>query len=61
MDGDAYQSERGRLEYRETDFEKTELPGGVFDLVVFNRTLHHIHNPAQALAKVATILRPGTR
>jgi SAM-dependent methyltransferase len=55
---DPLRSERGALSYEVTDF-----PGGVageacYDRVLFSRVLHHIADPAAAVAKAAELLRP---
>jgi SAM-dependent methyltransferase len=47
----------GRI-FRRTSLEEFSEPGH-FDAVVANRSLHHIHDLAGALAKASTLLRSG--
>lgn len=58
---DPYNSGRGRLEYEVSDFAVWNHTDGKFDLVIFNRVLHHIPQPAKALEKVRNLLRPSGR
>ena len=58
---DPYNSSRGRLEYQVSDFAVWNNTDGKFDLVIFNRVLHHIPQPAKALEKVRNLLGPSGR
>ncbi len=58
---DPYNSSRGSLEYRVSDFAVWNNTDGKFDLVIFNRVLHHIPQPAKALEKVRNLLSPSGR
>jgi 2-polyprenyl-3-methyl-5-hydroxy-6-metoxy-1,4-benzoquinol methylase len=61
MNTDPYSSGRGRLEYQVSDFAVWNNVGRKFDLVIFNRVLHHIPQPAKALEKVRSLLGPKGR
>jgi SAM-dependent methyltransferase len=61
MNTDPYNSGRGRLEYEVSDFAVWNNVEGRFDLVIFNRVLHHIPQPAKALEKVRSLLGPKGR
>lgn len=52
---------RGRLEYHVAGVPEWEANTGRYDLVVFCRSLHHVPDPADALARAARWLRPGGR
>jgi ubiquinone/menaquinone biosynthesis C-methylase UbiE len=56
---DPYSSGRGRLEYQVSDFAVWNDPERKFDLVIFNRALHHIPQPRKALEKVQSLLGPN--
>ncbi len=56
---DPYISGRGRLEYQVSDFAVWNDPERKFDLVIFNRALHHIPQPRKALEKVQSLLVPN--
>jgi len=58
---DPYNSGRGSLEYQVSDFAVWNNVGREFDLVIFNRALHHIPQPAKALEKVRSLLGPKGR
>ena len=58
---DPYNSNRGRLEYQVSDFAVWNNTDGKFDLVIFNRVLHHVPQPAKALEKVRSLLGPRGR
>ena len=58
---DPYNSGRGKLEYQVSDFTTWSNTEGRFDLVIFNRVLHHIPQPTKALEKVKRILEPSGR
>jgi SAM-dependent methyltransferase len=53
---DPYNSGRGKLEYQVSDFAVWNNTDGEFDLVIFNRVLHHIPQSAKALEKVRSLL-----
>ena len=61
MNTDPYNSERGELEYQVSDFGAWNGADRKFDLVIFNRSLHHIPQPAKVLEKVQSLLRPKGR
>ena len=56
MKSDPYSSGRGRLEYEVSDFAIWNNMEGKFDLVIFNRALHHIPEPAKTLEKTRNLL-----
>jgi SAM-dependent methyltransferase len=58
MNTDPYSSARGSLEYQVSDFAIWNNADRKFDLVIFNRALHHIPQPAKALEKVRSLLGP---
>jgi 2-polyprenyl-3-methyl-5-hydroxy-6-metoxy-1,4-benzoquinol methylase len=58
---DPYNSGRGKLEYQVSDFTTWSNTEGKFDLVIFNRVLHHIPQPAKALEKARSLLEPSGR
>ena len=58
---DPYGSGRGSLEYQVSDFAIWNNTDGKFDLVIFNRVLHHIPQPTKVLEKVRNLLRPDGR
>ncbi len=53
---DPYRSKRGSLEYLVSDISEWKDHGKIFDVVIFNRSLHHIAKPSRALDKVRQIL-----
>jgi 2-polyprenyl-3-methyl-5-hydroxy-6-metoxy-1,4-benzoquinol methylase len=61
MTTDPYNSERGKLEYQVSDFASWNSADRKFDLVIFNRSLHHISQPTKVLEKVQSLLRPRGR
>jgi len=61
MNTDPYKSGRGKLEYQVSDFAVWNNTEGKFDLVIFNRALHHIPQPARALEKARSLLGPKGR
>lgn len=61
MNTDPYSSGRGRLEYEVSDFAVWNSADREFDLVIFNRALHHIPQPAKALEKARSLLGPEGR
>ena len=58
MNTDPYSLERGRLEYQVSDFDAWNGADRKFDLVIFNRSLHHIPQPAKVIEKVQSLLGP---
>jgi len=50
---------RGRLEYHVAGIHEWEADPACYDLVVFCRSLHHVPDPADALARTVKWLRPG--
>ena len=61
MNTDPYTSGRGRLEYEVSDFAVWNSADREFDVVIFNRALHHIPQPAKALKKARSLLGPEGR
>jgi ubiquinone/menaquinone biosynthesis C-methylase UbiE len=61
MTADPYNSERGKLEYQVSDFAVWNSADRKFDLVIFNRSLHHISQPTKVLEKVRSLLLPRGR
>ena len=61
MNTDPYNSGRGSLEYQVSDFAVWNNASRKFDLVIFNRALHHIPQPTEALEKVRSLLGPEGR
>jgi 2-polyprenyl-3-methyl-5-hydroxy-6-metoxy-1,4-benzoquinol methylase len=61
MNNDPYNSERGRLEYQVSDFAVWNSTERKFDVVIFNRSLHHMPQPARILEKVQSLLGPKGR
>ncbi|MEI6033819.1 MAG: metalloregulator ArsR/SmtB family transcription factor [Verrucomicrobiae bacterium] len=49
------------LEYRLGDVEAPPVEPESADLVIFSQVLHHVPNPARALAAACRILKPGGR
>jgi SAM-dependent methyltransferase len=47
------------VDLRETDLLRANLPSGVFDAVILQAVLEHLHNPAEVIAEVARVLAPG--
>src|SRR5207247_7351382 len=56
MKSDPYKSKRGTLEYEVSDFSSWNSLGKLYDLVIFNRVLHHIPRPNEVLDKVKHLL-----
>lgn len=56
MNSDPFATERGPLRYECADFTGWKRSDGSFDLVLVNRTLHHIAQPEKALHKVSGLL-----
>lgn len=52
---------RGRLTPYEVTSERLGLEAGAYDAVVANMYLHHVEDPAGAIAEAARLLRPGGR
>lgn len=61
--GSALAREHGfqNLEYRLGDVEDPPVSPRSVDLVLFSQVLHHVPNPARAIAAAAKILKPGGR
>jgi SAM-dependent methyltransferase len=55
---DPLRDERGNLSYELAEFPGAFQGGGPYDRVLFSRVLHHIENPAAAVAKAAELLGP---
>ena len=53
--------ERGNVEIRQGDLEALPLDGGELDCAMLALVLHYAPNPANALAEVARVVRPGGR
>jgi ubiquinone/menaquinone biosynthesis C-methylase UbiE len=51
----------GPLSYHRADVETWEAPDTSYDVVVTTRTLHHVDDPAEAVARIRRWLRPGGR
>ena len=51
----------GGLRYLCTDVNTWQSPDASFDAVIFNRTLHHMSDLQQTMAKVIRLLKPGGR
>jgi SAM-dependent methyltransferase len=49
---------RDSLEYQVAGIQEWEAGAGRYDLIVFCRSLHHVPDPAEALARAARWLRP---
>jgi len=58
MNTDPYGLERGSLEYQVSDFGAWTGADWKFDFIIFNRSLHHIPQPAKVLEKVRSLLAP---
>ncbi len=56
MKSDPYKSKRATLEYEVADFSSWNTAGRSYDLVIFNRVLHHIPRPNSVLDKVKHLL-----
>ena len=57
MDSDPYRDERGKLEFQLSDFSQWKLALETFDLVIFNRSLHHILQPDKTVRKAHDLLK----
>lgn len=53
--------DRGNVEIRQGDLEALPLDGGELDCAMLALVLHYAPNPANALAEVARVVRPGGR
>jgi ubiquinone/menaquinone biosynthesis C-methylase UbiE len=51
----------GPLGYHRADVETWDAPDTSYDVVVTTRTLHHVDDPAEAVARIRRWLRPGGR
>jgi ubiquinone/menaquinone biosynthesis C-methylase UbiE len=51
----------GPLSYHRADVETWDAPDTSYDVVVTTRTLHHVDDPAAAVARICRWLRPGGR
>ncbi len=51
--------EHPNVELREGDLYALPFPDASFDLAASARTLHHLDRPAEAVAELARVLRPG--
>jgi ubiquinone/menaquinone biosynthesis C-methylase UbiE len=51
----------GSLRYICTDVNTWSAPDASFDAVIFNRSLHHLSELEQTIAKVKRLLKPGGR
>jgi SAM-dependent methyltransferase len=58
---DPFPEMRGRLSYEVAEFPRGVAGEGSFDRVLFARVLHHVSDPAAAVAKAAEMLGPGGR
>jgi SAM-dependent methyltransferase len=58
---DPFRDERGPLWYQVAEFPAGFRGEGTYDRVLFSRVLHHIEDPAAAVARAADLLRPGGR
>jgi len=61
MDTDPNKSERGPLNYQVQDFANWKDSDYKFDMIIFNRVLHHVPKPGKALGKAHRSLRLGGR
>lgn len=53
------QSERVNVDFRVESGEKLPWADGHFDVVMFSNSLHHMPDPAKAIAEAARVLRRG--
>src|SRR5947209_3693975 len=51
----------GSLRYLCTDINTWQAPESSFDVVIFNRALHHLDDLHQTMATVKRLLKPGGR
>jgi SAM-dependent methyltransferase len=58
---DPFRRERGALSYRVAEFSGDFEDEVRYDRVVLSRVVHHINDPAAAVARTADLLRPGGR
>lgn len=56
---DPFRDRRGSLSYDVIEFPGEFATGESYDRVLFSRVLHHIGDPAAAVAKAAELLEPG--
>ncbi|NNF37681.1 MAG: metalloregulator ArsR/SmtB family transcription factor [Gemmatimonadetes bacterium] len=54
-------AEVSSVRFREGDLETLPIDDGAIDLAIVSLVLHHVADPAVALAEVARVLRPGGR
>jgi SAM-dependent methyltransferase len=57
----AHERRAGQLTYHQADVESWDADQGGYDVVVTTRTLHHVTDPAEAIANIGRWLRPGGR
>jgi SAM-dependent methyltransferase len=50
---------RNNVTLIESDFASADLPAGAYDLVLLVGVLAHMSQPAEAIAKAASLVRPG--
>ena len=50
-----------RCQVRQGDLYQLPLPGNSFDVALVHHVLHHLEDPASAIAEAARVLRPGGR
>jgi SAM-dependent methyltransferase len=55
------QAERVNVDFRVESGEKLPWADGHFDVVMFSNSLHHMPDPAKAIAEAARVLRRGGR
>jgi SAM-dependent methyltransferase len=60
-DTDPFRDERGALSYEVAEFPGAFRGEGPYDRVLFSRVLHHIEDPAVAVATAAELLGPRGR
>jgi len=51
----------GRLRYQTTDGTRIDLPAGSIDRILSHEALHHLADPAPAIAEFRRLLAPGGR
>jgi len=54
-------AEQARVDFSQGDAEALPYPDGCFDAAVANFGVHHVPNPAAALAEMRRVLAPGGR
>jgi SAM-dependent methyltransferase len=60
-ESDPTRRRRGPLSYQVADFPESFEDRGPYDRVLFSRVLHHIDDPAAAVARAAELLHPHGR